>query len=45
MIKQYPNSFLHAPLDEELERLGIDNVVLAGFHDPRLHHLDCTRSV
>jgi nicotinamidase-related amidase len=31
ITKQYPNSFLHTPLDEELKRLGIDNVVLAGF--------------
>lgn len=31
ITKQYPNSFLHTPLEEELKRLGIDNVVLAGF--------------
>jgi nicotinamidase-related amidase len=31
ITKQYPNSFLHTLLDEELKRLGIDNVVLAGF--------------
>lgn len=31
ITKQYPNSFLHTPLDEELKRLGIKNVVLAGF--------------
>jgi nicotinamidase-related amidase len=31
ITKQYPNSFLHTPLDEELKRLGIGNVVLAGF--------------
>ncbi|MEY3206290.1 MAG: hypothetical protein RLZZ21_2621 [Planctomycetota bacterium] len=31
ITKQYPNSFLHTLLDEELRRLGIDNVVLAGF--------------
>ena len=31
ITKQYPNSFVHTPLDEELKRLGIDNVVLAGF--------------
>lgn len=31
ITKQYPNSFLHTPLEEELKRLGIDSVVLAGF--------------
>jgi nicotinamidase-related amidase len=31
ITKRYPNSFLHTPLDEELKRLGIGNVVLAGF--------------
>ena len=31
ITKQYPNSFLHTLLDEELKRLGIDSVVLAGF--------------
>lgn len=31
ITKQYPNSFLYTPLDEELKRLGISNVVLAGF--------------
>lgn len=31
ITKMYPNSFVHTPLDEELKRLGIDNVVLTGF--------------
>lgn len=31
ITKQYPNSFLHTPLEEELNRLGIKNLVLAGF--------------
>jgi nicotinamidase-related amidase len=31
ITKQYPNSFLHTPLDEELKRLGIGSVVLASF--------------
>jgi nicotinamidase-related amidase len=31
ITKQYPNSFLHTPLDEELKRLGIGNVVVTGF--------------
>lgn len=31
ITKQYPNSFLHTPLDEKLKRLGLSSVVLAGF--------------
>jgi nicotinamidase-related amidase len=31
ITKQYPNSFLQTPLDEELKRLGVRNIVLTGF--------------
>ena len=31
ITKQYPNSFIPTPLDEELRRLGIGSIVLTGF--------------